>query len=93
MSFKAGSDDVRDTPAAKIIGELRKLGFEKIIAHDPVAMDELSKAYPTLGVEMKGNAKIVCEQADVIAITTAWDEYKELLGQCKKTVVDCRYFI
>lgn len=92
LAFKPGSDDVRDTPAARIIKELRELGYKKIAAYDPVAMEEFVRRYPELPVEMKADANEVCAKAEVVAVVTAWDEFREVVASCDKRVVDCRYF-
>ncbi|MDR1714081.1 MAG: nucleotide sugar dehydrogenase [Coriobacteriales bacterium] len=45
LSFKPGSDDVRDSPAAAIIGCLLEQGYHNIIVFDPLAMDAFRAAY------------------------------------------------
>ena len=50
LSFKPGSDDVRDTPAWKIIQALRQLGCKDIIGYDPIAMGEFRRRYPDAGI-------------------------------------------
>ncbi len=91
LSFKPGSDDVRDTPASKIIKELNKMGYSNIIAYDPVAMDEFKNHYPDYCVNTIDSAELVCEKADVIAVVTAWDEFKNVVKKIDKRVEDCRY--
>lgn len=92
LSFKPGSDDVRDTPAAKIIAELIKLGYHNIIAYDPVAMHEFSKHYAYLNVKMLPDVKEVFDKADVLAVVTAWPFFiEESKKYDMKRIVDCRY--
>ena len=43
LSFKPGSDDVRDTPSAKIIQALLDAGYHNICGYDPVAIDEFKR--------------------------------------------------
>lgn len=93
LSFKPESDDVRDTPAAKIIDELHKNGFKNIVAYDPVAMEEFTKHYPDMGVKMADSAKAVCDVAEVIAVVTAWNEFKDVADIKNKKIVDCRYYL
>ena len=45
LSFKPLSDDVRDTPAAKIIRKLLDNGYTEVYAYDPVAITEFKKYY------------------------------------------------
>lgn len=91
LSFKPLSDDVRDTPAARIIRALMDMGYENIIAYDPEAMDEFARCYPELSVKMKKTAKEVYDSADTIAVVTAWEEFREVPAMGDKPVVDCRY--
>jgi UDPglucose 6-dehydrogenase len=90
LSFKPGSDDVRDSPAAGVIGELLSLGYSRISAHDPEAMDNYAAAYGHR-IEYGRDAAAIVDTADVVALLTAWPEYGEL-DLAGKNVVDCRYF-
>lgn len=92
LSFKPESDDVRDTPAAKIIREIQKMGSYRIIAYDPIAESEFEKRYPDLNIRMAKNSDDVIAQSDVIAVVTAWKEFKTM-DYGKKKVVDCRYIL
>lgn len=91
LSFKPESDDVRDTPAYKVIRELAVLGYYKIAAYDPAAAEEFQKHYKDLAVTYMDSARQVYEAADVIAVVTAWEEFLEVPGMGDKRVVDCRY--
>lgn len=91
LSFKPNSDDVRDTSAAKIIRELNRLGFENIVAYDPVATEEFKKHYPDLKVSYEKEKEAVTQQADVLAIVTAWPEFREVFENTQKPIVDARY--
>ena len=92
LSFNPGSDDVRDTPAAKIIRELNGRGYRKIVAYDPVASGEFRKHYD-VAAEFAESVDDVVAKADVIAITTAWDEFKDIKSRTAKPVVDLRYML
>ncbi len=92
LSFKPNSDDVRDTPAARIIHALLNTGNYDVIAFDPLAMKNFQKWYPDLVVDFAKDAESVCKVADEIVIATAWNEFKDLdFGN--KNVVDCRYML
>lgn len=93
LSFKPQSDDVRDTAAYKIIEQLQKQGYNKIIAYDPVAINEFMRSYPQLNISFAQNAKQVYEQSDVIAIVTAWSEFSEVVKWGDKKIIDCRYML
>ncbi len=91
LSFKPESDDVRDTPAHKIIKALNGLGFNRIVAYDPVAIDEFRKHYPDAEVNYLDSAKEAYEKADVLAIVTAWTEFKDVPTFGEKPIFDLRY--
>ncbi len=90
LSFKPGSDDVRDTPAAKVIGELIKRGYENITAYDPLAIDEFRNYYdyPITYDTMKNVL-----ESDVVVILTAWDEFKSLADTNLNSILDFRYIL
>jgi UDPglucose 6-dehydrogenase len=93
LSFKPGSDDVRDTPALGIIQRLIERGFKKIVAYDPMAIESFRNSYE-LGIQYAKNLNEVAEMADCLVLLTAWDEFKErktLLSS--KKLYDFRYFI
>ncbi len=91
LSFKPGSDDVRDTPAAKVINELIDRGYSNIIAYDPLAIDEFKKYYD---FDIKyADYENVLEESDELVILTAWDEFKEVKNITNKAVIDCRYIL
>ena len=90
LSFKPGSDDVRDTPAAKVIGELIKRGYENITAYDPLAIEEFRNYYdyPITYDTMKNVL-----ESDVVVILTAWDEFKSLADTNLNSILDFRYIL
>lgn len=92
LSFNAGSDDVRDTPSAKIIAELNKAGYRNILGYDPVAMEEFQKHYQ-LDMSCVESYDKILEQSDVLAITTAWPEFRDVRERCRKPLADCRYML
>ena len=93
LSFKPNSDDVRDTPAAKIIDSLIQVGYHNIIAYDPVANDEFSKHYEfEVCIEYKNSLSEIVDCSDVLVIVTAWEEFRRLKDwELSKRVVDLRY--
>lgn len=92
LSFKPGSDDVRDTPAAKIIKKLLVDGYVKIIAYDPIAIEEFRKYY-NFEIEYCPSMQKIVEKADELVILTAWEEFKKLPSVTNKPIVDCRYML
>lgn len=93
LSFKPESDDVRDTPAAKIINEIIEAGYINIYAYDPVAIDEFKNRYPEINIKYFDRCKDIYEKTDVVAILTAWDEFRNLKDLNNKKIIDCRYML
>ncbi|MBK5223026.1 MAG: nucleotide sugar dehydrogenase [Acidimicrobiia bacterium] len=71
LTFKARTDDMRESPSLEIISRLLAQGA-RIVAYDPaveVAPD---------GVELVQDPYAACDGADVLAVLTEWDEFKWL---------------
>ncbi|MED0982068.1 nucleotide sugar dehydrogenase [Bacillus paramycoides] len=93
LSFKPGSDDVRDSPAVKIIRALIRDGYVNIYTYDPLAMREFQNAY-RLSITYCESAHEVCEICGTVALVTAWEEFKGIDKTFSDTrFVDCRYFL
>lgn len=92
LSFNPGSDDVRDTPSAKIIGALNEIGYHNIVVYDPVSEDNFNIQY-TLTYRCVENYISILEEADVLAIVTAWPEFQNIKSQTNKPIVDCRFML
>ena len=92
LSFNAGSDDVRDAPSARIISALNEMGYTNILVYDPVAMENFRAQYDLACRYAKGYDELV-GQAGVIAIVTAWPEFKDVTRKTDVPVVDCRYML
>lgn len=92
LSFKPDSDDVRDTPAAKIIKAINAIGNYEFYAYDPIANKEFQTRYPDLKITYCKDAAEVCQKGEVVAILTAWPEFKKVEFNGKE-VIDCRYML
>lgn len=93
LSFKPESDDVRDTPAAKIIKKLIERGYTKFYAYDPIAINEFKEKYKKLDIVYCNDMQEVYESSDVVAVVTAWEEFKSVKTLGDKPIVDCRYML
>jgi UDPglucose 6-dehydrogenase len=71
LTFKARTDDTRDSPAIRIVGLLAAQGAD-VHAYDPAV-----KA-PVDGIEPAGDPYSVCDGADVLVVLTEWDEFRWL---------------
>ncbi len=75
LSFKPGTDDMREAPSIPLIYELHKNGA-KIQAFDPAAM-ESSKYYLEGKVEYKKDPYAALQGADALLLLTEWREFRE----------------
>ncbi len=85
LSFKPNTDDMREAPSVEIANALRK-EKAKIVAFDPVAMEEAGKKMPWL--ETAGSAYEALEGADAMILVTEWNEFKELDFERVKKVMN-----
>ncbi|MFY9589829.1 UDP-glucose dehydrogenase family protein [Rickettsia endosymbiont of Halotydeus destructor] len=77
LTYKAGTDDIRDSPAIEIIKNLLIKGAY-IKAFDPVGLDNAQKYFENENLLYLKSAIEACAQADAIVITTEWLEFNEL---------------
>jgi UDPglucose 6-dehydrogenase len=75
LAFKAGTDDVRDSPALRVASVLLVRGVE-VVAHDPQAGANAQRALPDLRIVDGAEAAI--DGADAAVIATEWPEYRAL---------------
>ncbi len=75
LSFKANTDDMRESPALVLIPALVAAGAE-VRAHDPAAMAAAKPLLPDIGYSADPYA--AAEGADALVILTEWDAYREL---------------
>ncbi|MCZ9635133.1 UDP-glucose dehydrogenase family protein [Rhodococcus sp. BH5] len=74
-AFKPGSDDVRDSPALNVAGQLQ-LNGAAVTVYDPHAMDNSRRLFPTL--DYSTSAMEACEGADSVLVLTEWPEFVSL---------------
>ncbi|MDJ0029628.1 UDP-glucose/GDP-mannose dehydrogenase family protein [Gordonia alkanivorans] len=74
-AFKPESDDVRDSPALNVAGQIQLQGAS-VTVFDPKAMDNSRKLFPTL--DYAGSALEACEAADAVLVLTEWKEFVQL---------------
>ncbi len=92
-AFKPESDDVRDSPALNVAGQLQLKGAA-VSVFDPKAMANSRNVFPTLSYA--DTAREACDQADAVLVLTEWDEFvhmdpEELAPVVRRTnIVDGR---
>jgi UDPglucose 6-dehydrogenase len=75
LAFKAGTDDIRSSPAVRLAGWLVEHGAD-VHAYDPAAAGHASRALPTLVTV--ANAADAVADAEAVVIATEWPEFKTL---------------
>ncbi|TCN49213.1 UDPglucose 6-dehydrogenase [Rhodococcus sp. SMB37] len=86
-AFKPGSDDVRDSPALNVAGQLQLEGAA-VTVFDPQAMDNARRVFPTLGYATSGIE--ACTRADAVLVLTEWPEFRDLDATAIASVVNTR---
>ncbi|MGW6141769.1 UDP-glucose dehydrogenase family protein [Streptomyces sp. NPDC055140] len=74
-TFKPDSDDVRDSPALNVAGQIHLQGGQ-VTVYDPKGMDNARRLFPTLGYAESAEATV--RGADVVLHLTEWREFREL---------------
>ncbi|MFF9341103.1 MULTISPECIES: UDP-glucose dehydrogenase family protein [unclassified Streptomyces] len=74
-TFKPDSDDVRDSPALNVAGQIHLQGGQ-VTVYDPKGMENARKVFPTLGYA--DSALEAVRDADVVLHLTEWREFREL---------------
>jgi UDPglucose 6-dehydrogenase len=75
LTFKANTDDLRDSPALVIARRLLEEGA-RVRAYDPEAGERASALVP--GLEVVADPYDACEGAAALAVLTEWDEFRWL---------------
>ena len=78
LTFKAGTDDLRDSPAA---GRGRAGCVErgaKVQAYDPTVTGALPAHAAQPSIEVRTDPYAACDGAQVLAVLTEWDEFRWL---------------
>jgi UDPglucose 6-dehydrogenase len=75
LTFKANTDDLRDSPSLVIARRLIEEGA-RVRAYDPAAGERAAELVP--GLEVVPDPYAACEGASVLAVLTEWDEFRWL---------------
>ena len=73
LTFKANTDDLRDSPALVIVRRLLEEGAI-VRAYDPAAGERAADLVP--GLEVVADPYEVCNGARALAVLTEWDEFR-----------------
>jgi UDPglucose 6-dehydrogenase len=92
-TFKPDSDDVRDSPALNVAGQIQLQGAQ-VTVYDPRGNDNARALFPTLRYASGVNE--ACESADLVLHLTEWREFRGIdptaLGGIvkEKRIIDAR---
>lgn len=94
VAFKPGTDDVRESPALRVVPALVDAGYD-VVVHDPIALEN-ARAVLGDGIAYEGDLSTAVAGADAIALVTSWPEYGDLaklLADADPLVADGRRFL
>ncbi|WP_367431696.1 UDP-glucose dehydrogenase family protein [Streptomyces celluloflavus] len=74
-TFKPDSDDVRDSPALNVAGQIHLQGGQ-VTVYDPKGMENARRVFPTL--DYADSALEAARGADAVLHLTEWREFREL---------------
>lgn len=72
LTFKPGTDDLREAPSIPNVRRLLDEGAE-VVAYDPVGINNFKRIYPT-EISYVNNPKEALKDADIAFIFTEWNE-------------------
>lgn len=88
LAFKPNTDDIRNTPAIRVI-EMLLEGGASVRTYDPKAMSNAKQVLPK-DVKFCSSASEAINESDCVLILTEWDEFRELSLYTGRTVIDGR---
>jgi UDPglucose 6-dehydrogenase len=81
LTFKAGTDDLRESPAIRLGRALLGRGA-RVIAYDPMALEtgvaQLAESLSGASVEAAMTAELACVESDAVVVATEWPEFRQL---------------
>lgn len=97
LTFKAGTDDLRESPSVRILRDLERRGAT-IRAYDPTTIGELDEVQEARlgGFDIRPSVVDAVTDADVVAVLTEWPEFGHLdlpkIAEVMRGdhIVDCR---
>ncbi|WP_432794319.1 UDP-glucose dehydrogenase family protein [Rhodococcus ruber] len=89
-AFKPDSDDVRDSPALSIAGQIQLQGAA-VTVFDPKAMENSAKVFPTLGYS--SSVREACLGSDLVMVLTEWPEFRKLVPSDIESIVRCKVIV
>jgi len=84
LSFKPGTDDMRQAASIRVVNELRKRGVIDIIGYDPKAL-KTAKIELNDKIKYSNSIKEALKDSECALLITEWDEFKTLTPDDFKT--------
>jgi UDPglucose 6-dehydrogenase len=77
LTFKAGTDDLRESPALSVLRRLVGKGTN-VAAYDPTSPDPANPHLAGLGLELVDDPYDACAGAAALVVLTEWPEFRDL---------------
>mgnify|MGYP001819307701 CR=1 FL=1 len=81
LTFKAGTDDLRESPAVRLGRALLSRGAV-LVPFDPVSLERgsalISGGSPDAPIEVAESAAAACAAADAVVVATEWPEFADI---------------
>lgn len=87
LTFKAGTDDLREAPSLDNVKLLLENGADNIFAYDPVGIENFKKKYHTEAIKYVNSIEEALKNANICFIFTEWDEIKNLKPETIKKLM------
>jgi UDPglucose 6-dehydrogenase len=85
LTFKAGTDDLRDSPALAVAALLREEGAE-LVAYDPACPHDVPGA--TDGIAVQGDPLAAAKDVAALVVLTEWPQFRSLDWPALASVVE-----
>ena len=87
LTFKAGTDDLREAPSLDNVKLLLENGADNIFAYDPVGIENFKKKYLTEAIKYVNSIEEALKNANICFIFTEWDEIKSIKPETIKKLM------
>ncbi len=77
LSFKPGTDDMREAPSIRIINELLRRNVTDIVGYDPKAKESAEEAIGSK-IEYADSIDEALKDSECVLLVTEWEEFKTL---------------
>jgi len=92
LSFKPGTDDIREAPALDIIAQLIGEGA-KVSASDPMAIDNARHKFSEADVEFCSDPYAACDGCVAAVLATEWEAFLSLDWARIKSIMKSPYIV